>query len=53
MRREQELMSICEYCGQEYEEYADDGPDVCPECLWKGSEINPKNRPIKEGEGDE
>jgi len=36
---------ICERCGKEYEEYAPGiTPKVCGECLWKGSESNPKNR---------
>ena len=35
----------CEICGEEYEEYADVEPRICEECLWKGSEANPKNRP--------
>ena len=47
-------MPKCWFCKREYEEYVpdDDLFPVCPECLWDGSEANPRNRPeiIKEAD---
>lgn len=42
-------MPKCWFCKREYEEYVpdDDLFPVCPECLWDGSEANPRNSPSR------